>query len=925
MTDEDGKWSVSKLEPGQSYRIVCHKSGLAFADTTFTASLNQTIVPDITAMTGDVYLTASVDAIRAEAAASSTPVRVVSSGAWTAQTQSDWLTLSTQSGASGDTLTVSCGANSGMLRVGFVSLSVGNVTKEIPVVQIGEASFRLPDPTIITPATDDMELPYASVRVEWTAVSDADHYIISLRDLTTNELLLHHERPEDGTGCVAVLPASFFFMGRSYRIAVGAVPPGMDSTDSTVSWSERTFSVPAQELASDATILGRVCEYEYIDEGENLEMNKHPLANVTVDLYRIGETSKTHEGTFTTGASGEFTFTGCAIDQVYSLELTGTQKAFASVSSTRLAEVFGKAVSKAESDLLKNSAYVLKTDAGENHTGDVTGVPKLGEGHQSWYRKMISGKPHGLWAEYFQFKDDDKNNIFADGNQHKTYNEYKRWEYGSDDNEIVQEVNFRWEDDVVNEKGGVLFWQVLKYNRLKTTEYDGSGTGLPIRYVNKNNFAARFNGYLQVPETEAYTFRLTGDDGIRLSLELPYVENGYENLRQLGGRPKWNDVGYAKDITTSEVMIAADTIMPLDIQYYNKTGVAKLKFEYRTSTDKKWRIVPAEWLYVGRRTCLVDDEWLEPAETMEELDARVEEAFNSMADKTISSFVGDIIGDTIEPVVFAKWDGQRFSSVSEKFVTTAYQGVAKTGFNVICDFVVDGVLDSEDFTAKEAWKKIVDALPYVKEDADKYGLDTDKLGEDAFDSFMRLMRLIYDHDENFYNELKISFENYVLFDQYEQSMTGEVGVGILEAFVKSCPAIDAVNMLRDYLNTIKEERDFNRLRSWIHMSIMENMDEYAGEKNHQNFMGTRLYRVLLDAVWASRPVNAALYNTVNVLPGVSGSIYYLDALDQSNNDYLYTYFNSLYERNPDERLLKQLLIDVIDATSSEYGDLLGSL
>jgi len=912
-TDTDGRWSVSKLEPDTSYRIVCHKNGLAFAEMTFTATLEQTVVPDITAMTGDVYLTTDVAAIRAEAAAGSTAVRVTSSGAWTAQTQNEWITLSAQSGVSGDTLTISYSANSDKLRVGFVALTADGLTQRIPVVQIGEASFRLPDPTITTPAENGMELPYASLRVEWTSVPDADHYVISLRDTTTNELLIHHERPEDGTGCVAVLPASFFFMGRSYRIAVGAVPPGMDSSDSTVSWCERTFSVPAQELASDATILGRVCEYEYIDEGENLEMNKHPLANVTVDLYRIGDTSKTHEGTFTTGESGEFTFTGCAIDQVYSLELTSAQQAFASVSGARIAEIFGKSVSKAQEDLLENSAYVIRTEAGENQTGDVTGVPKLGEGHQAWYKKMISGKPHGLWAEYFQFEDGEKNNIFFDGNKYKTYNEYKRWEYGSDEKEIVREINFRWENDTPN-----------KYNALYTTEYDGSGTGLPIRYMFKDNFAAQFNGYLQVPETNTYTFRLTGDDGIRLSLELPYVENGYEKLRQLGGA-KWHNIGYAKDFTTSDVMIAADTIMPLNIQYYNKTGVAKLKFEYRTSTDKKWRIVPAEWLYLGRRTCMIDDSWLEPAETMEELDARVEAAFDTMADKTISSFIGDIIGDTIEPVIFAKWDDQKFNSVSEKFVTTAYQGVAKTGFNVVCDFIVDGALDAEDFTAEEAWKKIVDSLPYVKEDADEYGLDTSKLGEDAFASFVRLMQLIYDRDHNFYNELEVSFENFVLFDQCEKSMTGEIGAGIINGFVEACPALDAVKMLRDYLNAIKVERDSNRLRSWIHMSIIENMDQYAGEKNHQIFMGTRVYRVLLDAARASHSAGAALYNTVNVLPGVSGSIYYLDALDQSSNDHLYRYFNSLYDRNPDERLLKQLLIDVIDATSSEYGNMLGGI
>ncbi|MBR5302874.1 MAG: leucine-rich repeat protein [Clostridia bacterium] len=914
VTNTDGGWSVSRLEPDQNYRIVCHKSGLAFADTMFTVTLNQTAVPDITAMEGDVYLTASVDAIRAESAAGSTDVRVVSSGTWTAKTENDWIVISTQSGASGDTMTVSCSANSGNLRVGLVSLSAGGITKEIPVVQIGETSFRLPDPTIIVPATDGAELPYASLRVEWMSVPDADHYIISLRDLTTNELLLHHERPEDGTGCVAVLPASFFFMGRSYRIAVGAVPPGVDSSDSTVSWCERTFSVPAQELASDATILGRVCEYEYIDEGENLEKNKHPLANVTVDLYRIDETSKTHEGTFTTGVNGEFTFIGCAIDQVYSLELTAAEQAFAPVSEEQLFAVFSRSLSRAQTDMLENSAYVLKTDAGENYTGDVTGVPKLGEGHQAWYEKMISGKPNGLWAEYFQFEDGEKNNIFSDGSMHKTYNAYKRWEYGSDENEIVREINFRWENDTLD-----------KYNALYTTEYDGSGTGLPIRYMFRDNFAARFNGYLQVPQTDNYIFRLTGDDGIRLSLELPYVKNGYEQLRQLGGA-KWHNIGYAKDITTSEVMIAENTIMPLDIQYYNKTGVAKLKLEYRTSTDKTWRIVPADWLYIGRRTCLVDDTWIEPAETMEELDARVEGAFSSMADKTIASFVGDIIGNTIEPAIFAEWDDQLFNNVGERFVTTAYQGVAKKGFDIICDFVVEGVLEPEQLTVKEAWKKIVDALPYVKENAGEYGLDTDKLGEDAFDSFMRLLQLIYDHDMNFYNELKVSFENYMLFDQYEQSMSGEAGVGILEAFVKSCPAIEAVNMLSEYLNTIRVERDPNRLRSWIHMSIIENMDAYAGAENHKTFMGTILYRVLLDAVRASHSADATLYNTVNVLPGVSGSIYYLHALDQSKNDHLYTYFNNLYDRTDvDERLLKQLLIDVIDMTSSEYGNLLGSL
>ncbi len=108
-----------------------------------------------------------------------------------------------------------------------------------------------------------------------------------------------------------------------------------------------------------------------------------------------------------------------------------------------------------------------------------------------------------------------------------------------------------------------------------------SRVGLPS-WVPADSFALRFRGYLDVPEDAVYSFRLTSDDGSRLSL---------------AGRQVLDHDG-AHGPTAKEAQVAlAKGPHPIEILYFQAGGAATLGLE--VERKEGWEPVPVTWL---RRT-----------------------------------------------------------------------------------------------------------------------------------------------------------------------------------------------------------------------------------------------------------------------------------------------------------------------------------
>jgi len=92
-------------------------------------------------------------------------------------------------------------------------------------------------------------------------------------------------------------------------------------------------------------------------------------------------------------------------------------------------------------------------------------------------------------------------------------------------------------------------------------------------------FAARFTGYLKIPQTSNYLFRLRSDDGSRLLLNGQVIIN-HDGLH--GADPK-----------DGEIALAAGN-HEMVIEYFENGGGNVLTLEWRSFFSPEWQIVPTE-------------------------------------------------------------------------------------------------------------------------------------------------------------------------------------------------------------------------------------------------------------------------------------------------------------------------------------------
>ena len=198
ITDAQGQVVFNGLQL-RSYIFRCSDELFEFDDKYYTLTETESALTLTAKKPAFDYLAANADSYTAEAGGSTVSIAVSSSGDWRASTQDAWLTLGASEGVPGDVLSVTAAANDGLFRTGTVTLASGEWEISVYIQQAGAMSSRLPDPVITTPAEETVTVPYGDITITWEPVEGAGSYVISMRDLTTDDLILHHERLADQT------------------------------------------------------------------------------------------------------------------------------------------------------------------------------------------------------------------------------------------------------------------------------------------------------------------------------------------------------------------------------------------------------------------------------------------------------------------------------------------------------------------------------------------------------------------------------------------------------------------------------------------------------------------------------------------------------------------------------------------------------
>lgn len=412
---------------------------------------------------------------------------------------------------------------------------------------------KLDAPNITYPAANGDEIPFGDITVTWDPVPGAGYYVVSLRDMLTEELILNHYSIDDETSMI--LPASYFPDDADYRLAVGAVYAGFSSTDSSTGWKERVFHVRAEENPEFSVVSGELYEegeiksnalsrqyssFKYITNN-----GRFPSSNVTVEAYKITETTEETKPSVS-----------AVSDENGHFEM---QLQF----NTRYRLTFSRGKNNFQIDtiIFTNEAYI--------HLDNIY----LRAQSMLKYGSMdLSGMQSGLFAEYFAYE--------SKGDGYKDSSSNKRNEG------IVEKVDFSWKHDNQKTHG---------YNMMKDTV-----SGNVIRYIGKK-FAARFSGYLSVSRLEqnldgTLYLRFIADDGVKINLESGQYYCYYSIDHEDWEKMSWLSFGIPVTtyITLSE--LKGTETFKLTIDYYNAGGTSLLRMEY-SDDGKNWKTVPDYCFY----------------------------------------------------------------------------------------------------------------------------------------------------------------------------------------------------------------------------------------------------------------------------------------------------------------------------------------
>lgn len=110
------------------------------------------------------------------------------------------------------------------------------------------------------------------------------------------------------------------------------------------------------------------------------------------------------------------------------------------------------------------------------------------------------------------------------------------------------------------------------------------GSGSPAATINRNGFATRWEGVVEITETGIYSFHTQSDDGIRLWVNEQLVINNWT----LHG-PTWN--------TSSTISLVAGTQYQIKMEFFEHTGGAVARLHWKTPSNINRHVIPKSHLY----------------------------------------------------------------------------------------------------------------------------------------------------------------------------------------------------------------------------------------------------------------------------------------------------------------------------------------
>jgi len=111
-----------------------------------------------------------------------------------------------------------------------------------------------------------------------------------------------------------------------------------------------------------------------------------------------------------------------------------------------------------------------------------------------------------------------------------------------------------------------------------------SWSGAPRTGVNADQFSVRWTGFVEPPATGSYRFRTQSNDGVRLWINGSLVIDN------------WSSHATATD-TTADIALTKNQRYSVTMEFYDQSGTAVAKFQWRRPGQTKFGSVPASRLY----------------------------------------------------------------------------------------------------------------------------------------------------------------------------------------------------------------------------------------------------------------------------------------------------------------------------------------
>jgi hypothetical protein len=134
----------------------------------------------------------------------------------------------------------------------------------------------------------------------------------------------------------------------------------------------------------------------------------------------------------------------------------------------------------------------------------------------------------------------------------------------------------------------VTYWNNTDFTGTSVTRIDPTinfnwGTGSPDGAIAPDTFSARWTGQVEAVEGGAYTFRTYSDDGVRVWVNGQLVINNWTN--------------HAPTYNTGRITLTAGQRYDIRVEYFENTGGAVMRLEWKRPGQKAFETVPQNRLY----------------------------------------------------------------------------------------------------------------------------------------------------------------------------------------------------------------------------------------------------------------------------------------------------------------------------------------